>query len=70
MGVSQYAIIGAAFLVIIDVLVWAVLRKRRRVVVQVRPHLDPDEVTVRGCQVKIINKGHRPVEFTTFGIIL
>ena len=70
MGVIQFAIIGAAFLIIIGVLVWAIMWKRRRVVVRVRPHLDPDEVTERGCHVKIINRGRRPVECTTFGIIL
>ena len=70
MGVIQFAIIGAAFLIIIGVLVWAIMWKRRRVVVRVRPHLDPDEVTERGCHVRIINKGRRPVEFTTFGVIL
>ena len=70
MGIARYAIFGASFLVIIGILDWAVIRKRGRVAVQVRPHLDTGEVTVRGCQVKITNKGHRPVEFTTFGIIL
>ena len=70
MTITQFAIIGAVFLIIIGVLVWAIIQARRRVVVRVRRHVDPDEVTERGFHVKIINKGRRPVEFMTFGIIL